>query len=84
MNTEETSNSAQKTDRTLAKIITAIILVAVLNAGISLAIAFTIQNRFDIARQQQVTQGQEFLRTLCKALESPHSHLGELAIDLKC
>lgn len=65
--------TARRPDRILIGIILAIIFVAVLNAGISVAIAATIQNRYDTAKVQQQQQGQIVFQKLCTTLNSLHA-----------
>jgi len=72
MSIDET-RSARKADKTLVGIIIAIILVAVINAGISVILAFSIQHNYNTARSQQQQQSQIVFSKLCTTLEALHA-----------
>jgi hypothetical protein len=55
---------------TLTRIVLAFILVCVLNAGMCLATAITMQYRFNEARVQEQQQGQVIFKNLCTTLDS--------------
>jgi hypothetical protein len=63
----------QKLDRTLVGIVLAIIFVAIVNAGISVALATSIQDKYNAERIQQTQQSQVVFTHLCTTLESLHA-----------
>lgn len=69
----ETTGSVKAENHTLRTVVLIMILVLVLNAGISATLALAIQNRSDAARQQQKVQSQIVFRKLCTTLESLHA-----------
>ena|SRR5579862_1479477 len=72
MNIED-NIKAKKADRTLIRIIVAFILVAVLNACISVSLALSIQDRYNSERAIQQQQSQVVFSRLCTTLESLHA-----------
>jgi uncharacterized membrane protein len=72
MSTQET-RSARKADKTLVGIVIAIILVAVVNAGISVVLALSIQHNYNAARTQQQQQSQIVFSKLCTTLQALHA-----------
>lgn len=69
----EDLHKKRKTDRTLIAIIMAIILVAVLNAGVSVALAINTQDRYNNAVKQQQTSTSIIFGHICQTLESLHA-----------
>jgi hypothetical protein len=64
------NNDVNRTDKTLLRIIVAVILAVVINAGITAWAVTNMQNRFNNAAKAQQQQGQVVLSHLCTTLES--------------
>lgn len=57
-------------DRTLVRIIIAMVIVAVFNAAATLFIVSTVQHQIEATRQQQQHQGQVTERKICTSLDA--------------
>lgn len=67
------AHPSTRNDQTLLKLVVAVVIAVMLNAGITAYLVLSTQSRFSIQQAQQQTQGKMIVERICDTLESLHA-----------